>query len=239
MQMTPDAHAKSLGKLVTNFHSLETWVRIALWRASPNKDPFTRLDFEEMPVGTLLPANELVDYSDLGTLLRKFNAQMRAQDKEEIDLSLVELRDAIAHGRVMATDGGFPLRLFKFSRPDKNGDVSVTFNACLTPTWFERRIHELKCAIDTAVREAHAKPVARADSRRRAAALGLSSTYVARDPSHAIPPVTRLARRVRHGGAGVDPALRFSRRSAVLAGVAATGRLLHTLGLADASADTN
>jgi len=156
MQITPDAHAKSLGMLVTNFQSLETWVRIALWRASPNRDPFTRLDFEEMPVGTVLPGNELVDYSDLGTLLRKFNAKMRAQNKEEIDLSLVELRDAIAHGRVMATDGGFPLRLFKFSKPNKNGEVSVTFNACLTPTWFERRIHDLKSAIDAAVHEAQA-----------------------------------------------------------------------------------
>ena len=154
--MTPDDHAKALGKLVTNLQSLETWVRVALWRASPNRDLDTRLDFDEMPVGTVLPSNELVDYADLRTLLRKFNAQMRAQNKSEIDLSLVDLRDALAHGRVMATDGGFPLRLYKFSKPDQSGEVSVTFNTCLTSTWFNRQLHELKSAIDIAVRESGA-----------------------------------------------------------------------------------
>jgi hypothetical protein len=54
---------------------------------------------------------------------------------------IVDLRDAIAHGRVW--HDGAATRLLKFSRPTKNNGAftaTVTFCETLTPEWFRRQL---------------------------------------------------------------------------------------------------
>lgn len=64
---------------------------------------------------------------------------------EKVDISLVEIRDAIAHGRLTAQDPrqpespfGLPMRLVKFDRP-VNGQTKMIFNDILNASWFEKQ----------------------------------------------------------------------------------------------------
>lgn len=118
--MTFDEHARQLGGLVANFQSLEFVLRVFLQGSAPlNGIPYGT-DIYSFPIGTVLPKNELTNYDSLGKLIRRFNAEMTVQGRPEIDSSLVEVRDALAHGRVSGAAEDKNLRLLKFSTP-KNG----------------------------------------------------------------------------------------------------------------------
>jgi hypothetical protein len=133
--MTLDEHARQLGGLVGNFQSLEFLLRVFLQGSAPLDGIPYGTDIYSFPIGTVLPENELTNYDSLGKLIRRFNAEMTVQGRPEIDGSLVEVRDALAHGRVSSDAEDKDLRLLKFSRP-KNGKVRVTFNEELTDVWF-------------------------------------------------------------------------------------------------------
>lgn len=144
--MTFDEHARQLGGLVANFQSLEFALR-AFLQGLPSAPPIGipyGTDIYSFPAGHVLPENELTNYDSLGTLIRRFNAEMSVQGLPEIDSNLVEVRDALAHGRVSGLREDTNLRLLKFDKP-RNGRVRVTFNEELTEVWFasqKRRVVE-------------------------------------------------------------------------------------------------
>lgn len=144
--MTLDEHARHLGGLVGNFQSLEFILR-AFLQTLPNARPIGvphGTDLYSFPVGTDLPENELTSYDSLGQLIDKFNAEMKKRGLTIIDKSLIDVRDALAHGRVSASSVTDTLRLLKFSKP-VNGRVRVTFNEQLTEQWFvaqKKRVNE-------------------------------------------------------------------------------------------------
>ena len=79
----------------------------------------------------------------LGVLIDKFNVEMKNRTQPELQKSaLVELRDALAHGRIAATSPSGPPRLIKFDRP-QNGRVRVTYNDELNEAWFKRQTRQL------------------------------------------------------------------------------------------------
>ena len=135
--MTLDEHARHLGGLIANLHSLEFILR-AFLQKSPSARP-TNLsqgtDIYVLPVGTELAESEFTSYDSLGTLIDKFNALARQKGLQEINKSIVDIRDAFAHGRVSAPVVSDQLRLIKFSKP-KNGKVKIIFNEVLTEKWF-------------------------------------------------------------------------------------------------------
>jgi hypothetical protein len=92
-------------------------------------------DFYSFPIDHELPESDLTNYDSLGQLIDKYNAVVFTQESVGIDRGLVEIRDALAHGRVSAEVTSDTLRLIKFSKP-KNGLVRVTFNALLSEEWF-------------------------------------------------------------------------------------------------------
>jgi hypothetical protein len=134
--MTLEEHTNNLGKLIVNFHSLEFMLRNYLQKNSSKSigTPYG-VSFYTYPVDTELPENEITNYDSLGQLINKFNAIMRAKKQEELDYSLVEIRDALAHGRISAQNPETELQLIKFSKPI-NGKVKVVFNQFLTEEWF-------------------------------------------------------------------------------------------------------
>ncbi len=144
--MNPDQHAVHLGGLVGNFQSLEFALR-AFLQGLPTARPIgipQGTDIYSFLVGTELPENELTSYDSLGELIKKFNAEMERRDLSKIDPALVDVRDALAHGRVSARTPNDNLRLLKFDKA-KNGKVRVVFNQKLTEEWFLRqktRIYE-------------------------------------------------------------------------------------------------
>jgi hypothetical protein len=141
--MTLEHYAHSLGAIVANLQSLEFTLRGVLQNLPTARTlgipPGT--DIYAVPVRSELPESEMTSYDSLGELIDKYNTLARDNGLSEIDRGIVDLRDALAHGRVSAAVPSADLRLLKFSKP-KNGKVTVTFNALLSEDWFseQRRI---------------------------------------------------------------------------------------------------
>ena len=149
--MTLDEHAMQLGRLVANFQSLEFLLR-AFLQDTPSARPVGvphGTDIYSYPVGTDLPESELTSYDSLGQLIGKYNKEIGKRGLPPIDETLVEIRDALAHGRVSAADPENNLRLLKFSKP-AGGRVSVAFNEELSSDWFSaqrKRVFEAMQAV--------------------------------------------------------------------------------------------
>ncbi len=151
--MTLEEHTLNLGKLLVNFHSLELLLRLNLAN-SPGSRPIgltTDTDIYSLPVGTEIPENDITSYDSLGDLLAKVNNKLNTQHLPELDRSLIEVRDALAHGRVSAPLDESTLRLIKFERP-RNGVVRVAFNVVMTEAWFA----EQTSRIFKAIKQVHA-----------------------------------------------------------------------------------
>ncbi len=138
--MTLDTHARRLGGLLGNFQSLEFVLRVYL-NSLPGARPFglpPGTDLYLFPVGSDLPENDFTSWDSLGQLITKFNGEMKKKGRDAIDVALVEVRDALAHGRVSTSNPEETLRLIKFDKP-KNGRVRVTFNEAMSADWFARQ----------------------------------------------------------------------------------------------------
>jgi hypothetical protein len=74
--------------------------------------------------------------TSLGKLIRTFNEALAdAEKKFEVDIGVVHIRDAIAHGRLV-TIKELPFRLWKFG-PRKDGHVDIEFSEELTADWLK------------------------------------------------------------------------------------------------------
>jgi hypothetical protein len=68
-------------------------------------------------------------------LIDQFNNSLMPDEQHfKVDRQVVEIRDAIAHGRLLATEQQPPFRLWKFGRP-KKGRVPVQFCEELNEQW--------------------------------------------------------------------------------------------------------
>src|SRR3990167_8748444 len=100
--MAPEQYRERLGGVVGNFHALEFVLR-AFLQAPSTARPIGiphGTDIYSFPVGADLPENELTSYDSLGILIEKFNTDMASRGLSGIDLTLVQIRDVVAHGRV-------------------------------------------------------------------------------------------------------------------------------------------
>ena len=146
--MTLDEHARYLGGLVVNLQSLEFILR-AFLQQLPTAPPFglpPGTDIYSFPVGAEVPLNEVTNYDSLRRLIKKFNSEMEKRGVDQIDETLVRLRDAVAHGRVSTADPMAEMRLLKFSEP-KNGHVCVEFNEVMSSAWFKEQTRRVGQAI--------------------------------------------------------------------------------------------
>jgi hypothetical protein len=146
--MTGDSHIRNLGKLNGNLHSLEIILRIFLQKQDSTRA--TRLpyghDIYDLAVGTELDESVWTNFNTLRTLIDRFNEYAVLNGVASIDKTIVDLRDALAHGRVSALTETFPLRLIKFDKPI-NKKVRVAFNEELTEHWFQNNINRVYAAI--------------------------------------------------------------------------------------------
>jgi len=157
-QICLDIHVLHLGKLVGNFQSLEFMLRAFLSKlpgALPPAVPFGE-DVYSRPVGTELPVSDLTSYESLDDLITRYNfAVIQHELGDPLDPSLVDLRDALAHGRISAKQDGHTLRLLKFDRPNKSEKVRITFNEEMTEEWFKSQISRVHIAILDAAKSDH------------------------------------------------------------------------------------
>ena len=138
--MSPEMYVKKLGQIWANFYSLEMSLRTFLALRDDREALKEGQSFNTLVVGDQVGENPTTDYGSLGQLIDRFNEV--APEKRRIDRSLVDLRDALAHGRVWSVDGSFPLRLLKFDRPQK-GLVRVTWASSLTEEWLDEQRQRL------------------------------------------------------------------------------------------------
>jgi len=127
-----------------------TQLRSTFLQAQPGARPIgipRGTDIYSFPVGSEVPENELTSYDSLGILIAKFNRAMIAQGKPTIEPALVDLRDAVAHGRVSAPTRDGYFRLLKFDRPVA-GRVKVTFNEVMTEVWFKAQTERAWAAVE-------------------------------------------------------------------------------------------
>jgi len=129
---------ENLGKLVNNMQSLEFILRGCLFEDEIAKGISKQLTSEpKFTKGEVLPKNAYTNWDSLGKLIRKYNG-LQISKGFEIDETLVEIRDAIAHGRVFLYSETGDIQLVKFKEP-KGNKVEVEFNEWMTEEWVGRQ----------------------------------------------------------------------------------------------------
>jgi hypothetical protein len=147
-------YATLTGRLLVSFQCLEFALRSFLYgRGDPPHDPLPPgTDLNTMTFGDIVPENAMTRWDSLTRLIKRYN---RAIDDPHlaVDLSLVELRDALAHGRIAASFSSPNLTLIKFTRPYA-GRVEVGYREELTPEWLASQIQRVLAACEKVARAA-------------------------------------------------------------------------------------
>lgn len=130
-EMTWQRYNELVGGIVMNLQAFETTVRFYFFRKNDESNPFPKLGAEEAP------SSSLTAYVELGKWVRRFDSNLSKEElpKYEISNQVVEIRDAFAHGRLVAPEPPKPpYTLWKFGEPS-NGVSPVRFCRVLTEEW--------------------------------------------------------------------------------------------------------
>jgi len=154
----------SLGHLVSDLLLLEIILRGALYNwneknnktNNPNHHSFPKnKSFLDYKIGQKVPLNAITNYDTLGFLIKQFNKQVATNDPAKcVDASIVDIRDAIAHGR-KAKVGNTYMTLIKFTQ-HKNGPPKVHLRYKLSNAWLQRQIAKVSAQIVIALMQAGA-----------------------------------------------------------------------------------
>jgi hypothetical protein len=144
---TAEAHALRIGKLFSNLLSLEFSIR-AYFANLPGAKPVSPfgVSIYTNPVGSFVPESALTEFVYLSALIERFNAHQKDTDSPQIDTSIIDLRNALAHGLVSAPMEDSTMHLMKFGKAI-SGVVPVTVNEAMTDQWFKAQISKAANAI--------------------------------------------------------------------------------------------
>jgi hypothetical protein len=125
-----EEHTQWVGAIVTNLQALETVLRYFLAKVRNEVVEFPKAGDQSVKF------SYLTRRTSLGKLIRTFNDALAEPEKQfQVDIGVVHIRDAIAHGRLVTTKE-LPFRLWKFG-PRKNGSVDIEFSEELTTDWLK------------------------------------------------------------------------------------------------------
>jgi hypothetical protein len=134
-----------IGCWVTNAQSLETVIRAILHdrlSSQETKLPYGS-NFNDLKKGDIVSINPITDWLSLGKLIDEYNNKIAKVDGSQlIEKEVVDIRDALAHGRLTQTDAGenHSWTLIKFNKPDKQGVVRVEFKQIITVEWLKEQV---------------------------------------------------------------------------------------------------
>ncbi len=144
-------HRWALGTLIVNYQSLEFILRAFLHGLPGAKGiglPYGT-DIYSCPVGTELVVNDMTDYSQLSKLINRFNAAAASLGlQEQVPTDIIDVRHALAHGKVSAPADSDEMRVIKFDEP-ANGKVKVVYNETMNEEWFKKHTRQVYDAIMT------------------------------------------------------------------------------------------
>jgi len=136
-------HATLMGKLLLSFQCLEYGLRAFLYeRRDPPHEPLapgTNLD--TMTFGDVVPENAITRWDSLTHLIKRYNRAI-GDGQLAVDASLVDVRDALAHGRMAASLLERNFALIKFTRPYA-GRVEVGFREEMSKEWMKNQINRV------------------------------------------------------------------------------------------------
>jgi hypothetical protein len=133
-ELTAEDHNMRIGAIVMNLQALETAIRFFFFRKNDEQHPFPKPDGERY-----VPSTSLTKHCQLRKWIRKFNSSLKQEEvpKYSISEDIVETRDAIAHGRLVAPDPpALPYTLWKFGEA-VDGQVEVKLSEDLTAEWLD------------------------------------------------------------------------------------------------------
>jgi len=107
-----DQHALQLGQVIGNLQSLEVVLRAFLYREEIREDrsKVTQAGLYDLEVGHSVIENAMINYDTLGQVISKYNKVVSKIDPSlQVDTEIAELRDGIAHGRVLSKRPERPL----------------------------------------------------------------------------------------------------------------------------------
>jgi hypothetical protein len=146
-------YALALGKLLSNLGALEFAIRMRLHK-DDDKDSaqaMPRRWATDVPEGNLVPLNWITSWHQLGKLIDEYNRrEQQLGSKDLLDTGIVDIRHAIAHGRVIGLSTEEPLRLLRFSKPvDGASTVALERRYTVTIEWMGEQVRMVRAAILT------------------------------------------------------------------------------------------
>ena len=143
-----ESHAANLGKLVGNLQSLEMGARMVIVKLDPRCAAQVRTQLPQVRRGDVVEPNAFTNNDDLNQTLEKYNKCVSLDCRIDIK-PIVNLRDALAHGRTFGYGQMKHLRLLKFSRKrDSAGSIVVELAEDMTNDWFSNHIQALEAAFE-------------------------------------------------------------------------------------------
>jgi hypothetical protein len=133
-----DVHALGIGKLVSNLGTLETGLRVVIYLSEtpPRQRLPDSFRIAELADGQILEETALTSWDSLGELISHYN---NLHPDAAIDEDFKRLRDALAHGRIVASGAKSEMRLVRFAKP-RNGKVAVEMAQTLSLNWLDEQI---------------------------------------------------------------------------------------------------
>ena len=142
-----ETHALSLGKLTGNLQSLEMSARMVIVKLDQRVAEQVQTQLSQVKTGDMVEINAFTNGDDLAQTLERYNKQAPLDCRIDIR-PIVNLRDALAHGRTFGYGSMKHLRFLKFSRKTKNGKVFVELALDMTDEWFRENIRILEQALE-------------------------------------------------------------------------------------------
>lgn len=132
------AYTMALGKVIVNLQSLEITLRLFLQCQAARANPeIGQVKVAPLKIGQQVPIDHFSSYDSLSELIQKFNESIQPADTNSlIDKQIVELRDALAHGRIWGSNPYPPFHIVKFAKPKgRDTSVAVTFSETISIEW--------------------------------------------------------------------------------------------------------
>jgi hypothetical protein len=165
-EMTPDQWREYergfqplLGRLIANLSAFEATLRITLYLIDTPKADWRPMNWKitDLRVGDVLPKDHLSSFDSLTDLIDAYNDRNANDSAQLIDREIVDLRNALAHGRILAPAQYAVLVLTRFGKPDRTtGEVRVIARYELTLDWLDEQVGK----VSDASRSLHARMTA-------------------------------------------------------------------------------
>ena len=142
-----ERHALNLGKLVGNLLTIEMAARMVIAKHESKSGVNFATQLPTVKAGDLVDNDAFTNPDDLRQTLRKYNKRAPSEYKVATD-EIVDLRDALAHGRSFGFGNMKHLRLLKFSRKKIGEKIKVELVKDMDDEWFSANILLLNTALE-------------------------------------------------------------------------------------------